>query len=81
MIIVEFCLFQEIEDKLRELKTAIENKDVKLDWQDGMVKCEFAMQENPYLTYDQIVKRLRLFETKKNSYYKKWSDYDIWTFV
>ena len=43
MIIVEFCLFQEIEDKLRELKTAIENKDVKLDWQDGMVKCEFAM--------------------------------------
>ena len=46
-----------------------------------MVKCEFAMQENPYLTYDQIVKRLRLFETKKNSYYKKWSDYDIWTFV
>ena len=67
-------MFQEVEDKLRELKNAIETKDVKLEWQDGMVKCEFAEEENPYLTYDQIAKRLRLFDKKKINSHKRWTD-------
>ena len=36
-----------------------------------MVKCEFADEDNSYLTYDQIVKRLRLFESKRSNCDKK----------